>query len=342
MNNFPEDTPEAHLHLVKSSPATPLEANAETNTVAFEPSPEHHSAMAAGNTPEAEGRSFRSVLFDAPPPPPPERIPNLAHVGILILLGTLGLFCSILLARAAIAVHLFGVSTIAEAAGDIHYTLGTEGLLYLLTLAPCLLLFPHLWGKGFFDGLQWQAGAAWQRRRYLFGAAAACFILALFNGYLLPGPSDAPIDKIFRMPGAAWGLFVFGVTFAPFFEELAFRGFLLPALSTAFDWSAERATGRHPHTLDRNGHPQWSMPAMIAASIFTSLLFALLHAEQTGTTLHSLGPFLLLFCVSLVLCGIRLLLRSLAASVLVHATYNFLLFSLMFLGTAGFRHLDKM
>ena len=34
--------------------------------------------------------------------------------------------------------------------------------------------------------------------------------------------------------------------------------------------------------------------------------------------------------------------RSLAASVLVHASYNFLLFSLMLLGTSGFRHLDKM
>ena len=28
--------------------------------------------------------------------------------------------------------------------------------------------------------------------------------------------------------------------------------------------------------------------------------------------------------------------------VLVHASYNFLLFSLMLLGTSGFRHLDKM
>jgi hypothetical protein len=34
--------------------------------------------------------------------------------------------------------------------------------------------------------------------------------------------------------------------------------------------------------------------------------------------------------------------RSLAASVLVHASYNFLLFSLMLLGTSGFQHLDKM
>jgi len=64
-----------------------------------------------------------------------------------------------------------------------------------------------------------------------------------------------------------------------------------------------------------------------------------MHAEQTG---YSLGPFLLLIAVSLVLCATRLSTRSLAASVLVHASYNFLLFSIMFLGTSGFQHLDKL
>ena len=78
---------------------------------------------------------------------------------------------------------------------------------------------------------------------------------------------------------------------------------------------------------------------MGAASVVTSLLFALLHGDQTG---YSLGPFLLLVCVSLVLSWARLGTRSLAASVVVHACYNFILFSFMFLGTSGFRHLDRM
>lgn len=78
---------------------------------------------------------------------------------------------------------------------------------------------------------------------------------------------------------------------------------------------------------------------MIVGSVLTSVPFALMHAEQTG---YSLGPFLLLVCVSMVLCWVRLGTRSLAASVLVHSTYNFLLFSLMLAGTGGFKHLDKM
>jgi membrane protease YdiL (CAAX protease family) len=78
---------------------------------------------------------------------------------------------------------------------------------------------------------------------------------------------------------------------------------------------------------------------MVIASIATSLPFALVHAEQQG---HALGPFLLLIAVSLVLCAVRLFTRSLACSVVVHACYNFLLFSLMLIGTGGFRHLEKM
>jgi membrane protease YdiL (CAAX protease family) len=67
--------------------------------------------------------------------------------------------------------------------------------------------------------------------------------------------------------------------------------------------------------------------------------FALLHAEQVA---KAWGPLLLLYCVSLILCAVRLATRSLAASTLVHSAYNFMLFALMFAQTGGFRHLDKM
>jgi membrane protease YdiL (CAAX protease family) len=64
-----------------------------------------------------------------------------------------------------------------------------------------------------------------------------------------------------------------------------------------------------------------------------------MHGAQTGYSWAALG---ILVGVSLVLCWARLSTRSLAASVFVHASYNFLLFALMLLGTSGFRHLDRM
>jgi membrane protease YdiL (CAAX protease family) len=270
---------------------------------------------------------------------PPARIPHLGHVCLLFVLALFGLMGTSLLTWGALHYHFYGVSTLQGATTEIHYTIGSMAALYLLTFAACLFVFPLVWRKSFLAGLHWNAATAVRLRWRLIGAACLCFLLAMADEALLPGPTNAPIDKLFQTPGAAWLMFAFGVTCAPFFEEMAFRGFLLPAFATAWDWSVERSTGKPALPLDECGNPQWSMFAMVAASILTSVPFALMHGDQTA---YSLGTFLLLVVVSLVLCTVRLLTRSLAASVLVHACYNFLLFSLMLLGTSGFRHLNKV
>ena len=271
--------------------------------------------------------------------PRPERIPNFGHFGLLLLLLFFGLLCTGLLTRLALHHHLFGVSTVQGAVSDIHYTLGSEAILYIVTFVACLLVFPIVWRKSLFAGIQWNGTTALRLRWSLIGAAFVCFLFALLSGELMPGPSNAPIDKIFRAPGAAWLLFAFGVTFAPFFEEMFFRGFLLPALCTAFDWFAECIKHLPARSLGPNGHSRWSFSAMASASIATSIPFALMHGAQTG---YAIGPLLLLIGVSVVLCAVRLSTRSLAASVVVHASYNFMLFTLMLVGTGGFRHLQRM
>ena len=159
----------------------------------------------------------------------------------------------------------------------------------------------------------------------LAATALGCAGLAALDEVLLPGRPNAPIDKLFSSPGAAWLMFAFGTTIAPFFEEMFFRGFLLPALCTAWDWSSKNSLRRLPPPLDANGHPQWSLPAMVVGLSAHQPPLRPLHVEQQG---HSLGPFLLLIVISLILCAVRLKTRSLAASTLVHACYNFILFSI--------------
>lgn len=291
----------------------------------------------AGQPADAEQPLFQS--WYQPSPPPLVRIPHFGHLLILGVFGLFGLVGAALVIRIGLYLHLFGVSSLQTAITEIHYTLGSEAALYALMFGSCVLFFPMIWHKEFFAGIQWNGLTAFRLRRQLFLTAAICFALALVNGLLLPGPKDAPIDKIFRTPGAAWLLFGFGVTIAPFFEEMVFRGFLLPAMCTACDWSHEVATKSPKRPLDENGQPQWSMAAMVIGSVLTSVPFAAMHAAQTG---YSWGPFILLIGVSMVLCWARLSTRSLAASVVVHASYNFLLFALMMLGTGGFRHMEKL
>ncbi len=269
----------------------------------------------------------------------PSRIPHFGHLCLLAAFMLFGFVCMTVLMFVALHFHWDGVTTQDQIKTNVHYLLGTEAVFYLITLALSFPLFPLLWNKSFFAGIHWRGATALQLGWRLPAIAAGCFVLAGMDQWLLPGPEHAPIEEIFRSPGAAWLMFGFGVTFAPFFEEAFFRGFLLPALATAWDWAIEKSTGKPARPLDANGHPQWSIPAMVFASIFTSLPFALVHVEQQG---HSIGPFLLIVMVSLILCAVRLVTRSLAASTLVHACYNFLLFFTMLVSTGGFRHLEKL
>jgi hypothetical protein len=286
-----------------------------------------------------EGASKLFQSWSQPETIAPARIPHLGHLCLLSVFLLFGFVCMTVLMLIAFQFHWDGVTTQDQIKTNAYYLLGSEAILYLVTLALSFPLFPLLWNKSFFVGIQWRGATALQLGWRLPAIALGCFTLALLDQWLLPGPEHAPIEDIFNSPGAAWLMFGFGVTFAPFFEEIVFRGFLLPSLATTWDWAIEKSTGKPARSLDANGHPRWSIFAMVIASVLTTIPFALMHADQQG---HSLGPFLLLITVSLILCAVRLVTRSLAASTLVHACYNFLIFFTMMVGTGGFRHLDKM
>jgi uncharacterized protein len=278
-------------------------------------------------------------LEAAPAAPTPRiRIPHFGHVALFSALLLGGLCAAIIVIFVAVNFHLFGVSRVEDAMHSMAYAVGTMAVWYLVALAPAVAIFPSLWGKSLLAGLQWNAATARRLWPRLMATGAGCFLIAFAAKALLHFPDHSPISGLLSTPQAVWIMFGFAISVAPFCEEIMFRGFLLPALSTAFDWTREKFENRPAPALLEDGHPQWSLLAMIFASVVTSAIFALFHLSQNG---KALGPMVLIFTVSLILCAVRLSTRSLAASTLTHATYNFTLFVVMAIGTRGFTHLHS-
>ena len=130
--------------------------------------------------------------------------------------------------------------------------------------------------------------------------------------YLLPMPKNLPLDEFFKTARDAYILSVFGIFFAPLFEELFFRGFLYPVLAR-----------------------RWGMGISI---VVTALFFASIHATQLK---YSWGPVLVIFIVGLALTTVRAVKKSVAATVLMHMAYNGTIFIVTFIATDGFRHMEK-
>ncbi len=120
--------------------------------------------------------------------------------------------------------------------------------------------------------------------------------LAQFALRFVAEPKSSPLDQVLRTTGGAWLMTGFGVLLAPVTEEIAFRGFLLPALAIAYDWLALERT---PSSLQKwQSSSMHSRAALIFASIFSSIPFALMHAGQLQ---HAWGALGILYTVSLVL-----------------------------------------
>lgn len=261
---------------------------------------------------------------------PARRIP---HIGHAILFFSLAILFIRLCPLAIFALAHIRIEAMMQ---HIRLGLASQALAYALTLAVSAWVFPYVWGLPFLQGIQWNFLAA---RRYGYWIVAGGVLLsavAQAAEHLVPAPKTDVMDSLMN-PHSGWLLMAFAVLLAPLTEEIAFRGFLLPALATAYDWLALE---RSPAGLDRWQRSSMnSASALVFAAVVSSIPFALLHADQLS---HAWGAVAVLYGVSLVLCFVRLRTHSLACSVLMHATYNFSLFAVILLATGGFRHLDKL
>ena len=270
-----------------------------------------------------------------PPPPPPRRIPHIGHtvlfftVAIIVLLLT-----SVSVFALAMGFHLLGTETPEQLLREPRLLIPSMAAAYLIAGAIVWAIFTYLWQRTFLGGLHWNFAAVRRRWIPLLAGGIALSLVVQFLSNFLPVPKTLPIDDFFRNSADVWMVALFGTFVAPIFEELAFRGFLLPSLASAWDWLQGR---REDAGVDQD--PHWSVAALVVSCTITSIAFALVHADQLA---HAWAPLAVLFAVSLVLCGVRLWTQSLAASTLIHATYNGTIFTILFFVTGGFRHLDKI
>jgi uncharacterized protein len=269
-------------------------------------------------------------------PPIPRRIPNPGHALLFLLIAAVFLilfeFATMVIGGVPTAVHA-GVTTVLHP----RLQLAAEAATYFATLLTAWLVFPLLWHRSFLDGIRWNWTTARTQAARLIPLGLLLGTMSAAVDYFIQSNKPHPIDDFFLNPGTAWLLTFFGIFVAPAFEEICFRGFLIPAFAIAYDWLSL------PHTPAGRAHWQTTNTltpvSLLFPAILSSLLFAAIHAQQIGFAWNALA---VLFSVSLLLSFVRVKTQSVAASTLVHAAYNSFIFLITISATGGYRHLDHI
>jgi hypothetical protein len=267
---------------------------------------------------------------------PQRRIPHLGHALVFVsFTGVLLVLLELVLAalgRSPGSVH-GGVTTLLRPRLQIALLATT----YLTSLLAAWFFFPQLWQRCFLDGIEWHWSTARNQAGRLLALGLLVGMMMQVIARFITPPKTLPIDEFFLSPADAWLITLFGTVLAPMFEEICFRGFLLPGCAIAYDWLC---LPRTPEARTRWQTTTTLTPAALAFSaVLTSIVFALLHTSQVA---HLWNALLVLFAISLLLTWVRLKTGSVAASTLVHGAYNGFVFLMVILQTGGYRHLERM
>lgn len=207
----------------------------------------------------------------------------------------LALFVSAILPSVALAALLLrGSRAIAPRffAGDAATTLAFQSFMYVFLLGALYLLISWRYRRPFWSSIGWTFPIPRAPRLLALGAALAIALSTL--GVVLRAPFvHSPIEDMITSRAALAVVMLFGVLLAPLFEEMLFRGFLLPLLA--------RSLGA------------WT------GILLTTLPFALLHGPQNGWAWQQV---VLIGFAGAVFGYVRYRTGSTSASFLLHAAYN--------------------
>ncbi len=196
-----------------------------------------------------------------------------------------------------------------------------------VALKPWVLLTPQFvwfaivalylmeYARNRFHESLWQAVRwNWPKQRWpvLVGLGLITLIALQALERLLPLPKKSPFDQFFDRPLDAYAFAFLAIVFAPFMEELFFRGFLYPVLA--------RRLG------------------VIVGVLLTASTFAFIHVFEY----KAWGPVLIIFLVGLVLTAVRAVMKSVGASFIVHSIYNGIPIVVALVASHGFRDLHKL
>jgi len=175
---------------------------------------------------------------------------------------------------------------------DAVRTLVFQSLMYIFLVGALYLVIAWRYGEPFLPSLGWTfpiPHAFW-----ILAAGPALTIALSALGVLLRAPMDSSqIEVLIKSRASLAAIILFGVVLAPIFEEMLFRGFLLPLLV--------RSMG------------PW------LGILLTALLFALLH----GPEYHWAWQSVLLIGVAGAAFGyVRYKTKSTTAAFLMHSAYN--------------------
>jgi CAAX protease family protein len=256
------------------------------------------------------------VIEPVPKQPPENPLWNFLDV---LLIAGFGFAAQIVLVELTIGIaHSFsrfhGLNMI-EMSKQVVLLIPAETAGYLLLLVFMLRIVKGKYGApNFLEAVQWNPPDLYKGLVALGGGAVLGLAIPLVSHFLDRWiPKSLPINDLFRDTKSAYMISLFGIFVAPFVEELFFRGFLYPALA--------RKTG------------------VTLAIILTAAPFALVHEGQLA---HAWIPLALLFIVGAVLTYVRARTKSVATTVLMHMGYNSVIFFFVFIGTEGFRHMERL